>query len=134
MSLLHVYDEVNFTPGRWVPATPAMLTAGGGGGALARSTLLSAVTSATTGAAFADNGRPPSFSANVSGTGAVTATVRIEARNTASGVWFTLATITLSGTASAADGFASLARYMEYRAVLAAVSGTGAAVTVTMGS
>ena len=102
--------------------------------ALARTTMLSAVTTTQSGNPVADNGRPPSFSASVAGAGAVSATVRIEARNAASGVWFTLGTITLSGTTSAADGFASLARYMEYRAVLAAVSGTGAAVTVTMGS
>lgn len=103
-------------------------------GPLARTSMLSAVTTTQSGNAVADNGRPPSFSANVSGTGAVSATIRIEARNTANGVWLTLATITLSGTTTAADGFASLTRYMEYRAVLSAISGTGAAVTVTMGS
>lgn len=32
MSNLHVYDETNFTPGRWVPVTPGMLTGGAGGG------------------------------------------------------------------------------------------------------
>ena len=99
-----------------------------------RTTLLSAVTGTGAGSAVTDQGQPPSFAANVQGTGSVTATVVIEARNAASGVWFTLATITLSGTTSAADGFGSLVRYMEYRANLTAVSGTGAAVTVTMGS
>lgn len=103
-------------------------------GPLARTTMLSAVTTTQSGNAVADNGRPPSFSVNISGTGAVSATVRIEGRNTANGVWFTLATVTLSGTTSAADGFACMTRYMEYRAVLAAISGTSAAVTVTMGS
>lgn len=102
--------------------------------AFSRTTMLSAQTTTGAGNAVADNGRPPSFSASVTGTGAVSATVRIEGRNADNGVWFTMATITLSGTTSAADGFGSLVRYMEYRAVLAAVSGTGAAVSVTMGS
>ena len=101
---------------------------------LSRTAMLAAVTATGAGSATADGGRAPSFSANVAGTGAVTATVVVEARNTASGVWFTLATITLSGTTSAADGFATLARYMEYRGNLTAISGTGAAVTLTMGS
>ena len=102
--------------------------------ALQRTTMLAAVTATGAGSAVSDGGRGPSFSANVAGTGAVTATILVEGRNTASGVFFTLATITLSGTTSASDGFASLARYMEYRANLTAVSGTGAVVTVTMGS
>jgi len=156
-AFLHVFDDATK---QWVPVTAAMLAAGpgvGGGGdasaenqqtqitrateirdrlpalALSRTTMMAART--TTGAdnPVSDTGRPPSFSASVSGTGAVSATVRIEGRNAANGIWFTLATITLSGTTSAADGFGSLVRYMEYRAVLAAVSGTGAAVTVTMG-
>lgn len=125
----HVLDP---SAGQWVPLTPAML--GGGAAPLTRTALLSAVTATTSGSAVSDSGRAPSFSANVSGTGAVSATIQVQARNTASGVWLTLGTITLSGTTSAADGFASLARYMEYRAVLAAISGTGAAVTVTMAS
>lgn len=102
--------------------------------ALGRTAMLNAVTTTQSGPAVSDNGRAPTFSANVSGTGAVSATIQVQARNTASGVWLTLGTITLSGTTSAADGFATLARYMEYRAVLSAISGTGAAVTVTMAS
>lgn len=99
-----------------------------------RTTLLAAATATGAGNPATDSGGAPSFSASVVGTGAVSATVVIEARNAAGGVWFTLATITLSGTASAADGFGSLVKYMEYRANLTAVSGNGAVVTVTMGS
>lgn len=102
--------------------------------ALVRTTLLAAVTATGAGSAVADSGRAPSFTATVAGTGAVSATVLIQARNTASGEWILLATITLSGTTTASDGFAQTVRYMEYRANLTARSGTGAAVTVTMGS
>lgn len=101
---------------------------------LTRTAMLSAATATGAGSAVADAGGAPSFSAEVSGTGSVAATVLIQARNAASGQWLTLGTITLSGTTAATDGFASLARYMEYLANLTAVSGTGAAVTVTMGS
>lgn len=75
------------------------------------------------------------FNAYVAGTGAVTATVLIEATNdkTVSGSWFTLATITLSGTTTASDGFATLADWPFVRARSTAVSGTGAAITVTVG-
>lgn len=99
-----------------------------------RTTMLAAATATGPSVAFPDRGQPPSFAANVQGTGAVTATVEIQARNAASGVWFRLATITLSGTTSAADGFGTLVRYMEYRANCTALTGTGAALTVTMGS
>lgn len=129
---MSTYNMVfNPATAKWVPMTTAMT---GAPAPLARSTMLNAVTAAQAGLPVSDAGRPPSFSASVSGTGAVAATIRIEARNASNGVWFTLGTITLSGTTSVAEGFASLTRYMEYRAVLAAVSGTGAAVTVTMGS
>jgi hypothetical protein len=71
--------------------------------------------------------------ASVKGQGAVSATVQIHARNTPSGPAALLATITLSGTNEAADGFPFPAAFYEYRATVTAISGTGAAVTVTMG-
>jgi len=107
---------------------------GSAAASLTRGVLLAAATATGAGSAVADSGRPPSFDATVTGTGAVSATVVIQGRNAASGGWVTMATITLSGTATATDGFAILTRYVEYRANLTAVSGTGAAVTVTMGS
>lgn len=106
---------------------------GGGGGSLTRTALLTAATATGPGSPVPDFGAP-SFTGEVTGTGAVSAAVRIEARNTASGVWTTMGTLTMSGTTSAGDSFGSLIRYMEYRANVTAISGTGAAVTVTMGS
>lgn len=82
------------------------------------------------------------FQASVAGTGAVTATVIIEYSNeqnsantgpSSTALWVTAGTITLSGTTNASDGFASVAAWRFARARLTAVSGTGAAVTVTMG-
>lgn len=119
-----------------VDADGNLAVAGGGGGttALTRTALLAAVTATGAGSAVADSGRAPSFTADVSGAGAVSATVLIQGRNVASGAWTLLGTITLSGSASASDGFASLTRYMEYRANLTAISGTSATVNVAMGS
>lgn len=72
------------------------------------------------------------FQATVSGTGAVSATVLIEVSN--DGVGFMLmATITLSGTTSATDGFVSSAPWSYVRARTTAISGTGATVVVLMG-
>lgn len=71
------------------------------------------------------------FQATVSGTGAVSATVLIQVRNSSSHDWLTLATITLSGTTTSSDGFASEASWAYYRANLTAISGTGATVVVT---
>lgn len=79
------------------------------------------------------------FTAKVSGTGAVSATVVIQCStdpDTAAGTgsdWVTLATITLSGTTSAVDGFAASANWPVYRANVTAISGTGATVEVSMG-
>lgn len=104
-------------------------------GPLSRTVMLNAVTTTQSGAAFADNGRPPSFVATVSGTGSLTAIVEIQARNAVSGSWITLATISLTGSSSSlSDGFACMTRYLEYRAVLTNISGTSATVTVIMGS
>jgi hypothetical protein len=49
-------------------------------------------------------------------------------------VWVTYGTLTMSGTTQAGDAIAGVARYAEYRARVTAISGTGAAVTVTMGA
>jgi len=72
------------------------------------------------------------FQATVTGTGAVTATVAIQVSNDDTN-WITLGTITLSGTTSATDGFTSDAPWGYVRANVTAISGTGAAVTATMG-
>lgn len=69
--------------------------------------------------------------ATVAGTGAVTATVLIEFSNDGSS-WLLGATMTLSGTTQASDGFAVTASWLYCRANLTAVSGTGSAVNVIM--
>ena len=72
--------------------------------------------------------------AKVVGTGAVTATVIIYVSNTgASNDWIVAGTITLSGTTSDVDGFTMRAKWPYMIANVSAISGTGAAVTVTMG-
>lgn len=78
------------------------------------------------------NGRPPTFDASVAGTGAVSAEVAIEVRNTPEGPPALLGTITLSGTNVAADGFGYPAQFSEYRARVVSVS-AGASVTAALG-
>lgn len=72
------------------------------------------------------------FQANVTGTGAVSATVPVYVSHDNAN-WLLLGTITLSGTTAAADGFTSAGRWAYIRADVAAIAGTGAAVTVLMG-
>lgn len=100
--------------------------------------LLSAVTTTTTGTASDMKGiinDERNFTAKVAGTGAVTATVLVQVSNTPdTDSFFTLATITLSGTTSAADGFVSDESWQYVRGKVTAISGTGAAVTLTMGA
>lgn len=102
-----------------------------------RKTLLDAATATSTGAADYNIDRRParSYQASIAGTGAVTATVIIEGSNEEVPVnYLTLGTITLSGTTSASDGFVGTAAWASVRARLAAISGTNATVTVTMGA
>lgn len=94
--------------------------------------LLNAVTTTATGANVRVFQVNRTFQATVSGTGAVTATVIVESSNDGAN-FLTLGTITISGTTSASDGFVSTATWEYVRARLTAISGTGAAVTVTMG-
>lgn len=74
------------------------------------------------------------FQASVNGTGAVTATVVIDASN--DGVYWcstALGTISLSGTTSSSDGFTTTAPWKYIRARVTAISGTGATVTANIG-
>lgn len=75
---------------------------------------------------------PLTFQATVAGTGAISATVPIYVSHDNAN-WLPLATITLSGTAAASDGFTAAGRWAYLRADVAAIAGTGAAVTVLMG-
>lgn len=94
-------------------------------------TLLSAVTATNTGTAVDCWLSTRSIQAKVVGTGAVTATVLVEVSNDET-VYLTLGTITLSGTTSAADGFAISPSFRTIRASVTAISGTGAAVTAIL--
>ena len=79
------------------------------------------------------------FQAIVTGTGAVTATVAIQVSNeeaTGQGTnsnWITIASIALTGTTTATDGFTTIAPWRFVRAVTTNVTGTGATVEVIMG-
>lgn len=72
------------------------------------------------------------FDVIVAGTGAVTATVVIEVSNNGT-TFFEAGTVTLSGTTVDADGFAINAKWAYTRTNVTAITGTGAAVTVTLG-
>lgn len=72
--------------------------------------------------------------ATITGTGAVSASVNIEFSNDGVG-WVAAGpspVISLSGTTTDSDGFAVDADWVYIRATLTAISGTGAAVTVTV--
>ncbi len=98
--------------------------------------IMDAVTTTATGTAYyaGHKFRPQrTFQAIVAGTGSVSATVLIEVSLNNSN-WELLATIALTGTTSDSDGGAAEAPWQWYRARVSAISGTGAAVTVWMGS
>jgi hypothetical protein len=70
----------------------------------------------------------------ISGTGAISATVNVYGCNTKRNTnGILLATISLSGTNSDAAGSTISSNWGYMYAVLSAISGTGAAVTVTLG-
>lgn len=97
--------------------------------------------SGVTGTATGDVARPADpferrvVRAEVSGTGAVTATVEIygSTTNSTDGAVL-LGTITLSGTTLAADGFAFDAPWPFIFSKVTAISGTGATVLVQLAS
>lgn len=69
----------------------------------------------------------------VTGTGAVSSTVVIQVSNNGTN-WLDLGTLTLSGTTAATQGLALNAHWVYIRGNITALSGTSAAVTVTMGT
>ena len=96
---------------------------------MSRTVLLNAATTVSSGASFPGGSGNSTYQATVRGTGAVSATVLIEASNDGEN-YLTLATITLSGTNSSSDGFSSNSAWASVRANLTAISGTNTAVTV----
>lgn len=93
----------------------------------------------TNGTAIYKDSPYAAFQGIVTGTGAVTATVLVQASNeqaTWEGTksnWITVGTITLSGTTTATDGLTTIAPWKYIRASVTAISGTGATVEVFMG-
>lgn len=71
------------------------------------------------------------YQATVEGTGSVSATVLIEVSNDKVS-WVTAQTFSLTGTTKNSQIAALVAPYQYRRANVTAISGTGAAVTVTM--
>lgn len=103
---------------------------------MSTATLINAATAAKTGDAQNTDGRPAdcTYQASIVGTGAVTATIIIEGSNEGvGGNFLTIATFSLTGTTTDSQGFVSQAKWAFTRARMTAISGTGAAVTVTMG-
>ncbi len=68
-----------------------------------------------------------SFQAVVTGTGAISATVKVQVSNDGTN-YLDLATFTLSGTTSATDGFSAEIPWVYYRGAVTAISGTGASI------
>lgn len=102
--------------------------------------LLSGVTGLTTGAAFTyvkpldhPDQHNVHIQASVAGTGAVTATVLVEATLDAATMgWAPVYSVDLSGTTSASALSVILGGAAQYRASVTAISGTGATVAVRM--
>ena len=93
--------------------------------------LLTGVTVQGAGAQAYNQPSQKTFNALLTGTGAVSASINIEACNVDNG-WVTIGTIPLSGTGSAADGFYHDGPWAQIRANVTAISGTNAAVSVSM--
>jgi len=97
--------------------------------------LMSAAAAVGAGAAIDVRGRQHMTFQAVGATtaGAGSATVVIEVSNDGTN-WITAGTITMTlATAAATDGFAAQAAWSYVRARISAISGIGAAVTVTLG-
>lgn len=72
------------------------------------------------------------LAATVTGTGEVSATVVLEGYDPASGVFYPIATLTLSGTGSASDSVTGISAFLELGDNVTAISGTNAVVTVSL--
>ena len=103
-------------------------------------TLLSAAAATGAGSAFQVRDAKRTFhavGATTSSTGAATIAVEVSNKPTpsADADWLTLGTIGLTlGTTQTGDGFASDAPWLHVRGNVTAISGTGANVTLYMGS
>lgn len=105
-----------------------------GGGSLAVSQLLpGGTTGNVTGSFVQRTASQSTFQATVVGSGAIGCTVTLQGSNDGvTPVGTSLGVITLSGTASASDGFAIDAPWPYVRAVVSGSSGTIASITTSM--
>ena len=92
--------------------------------------VLENATAPITGGSVPLNVAQATFQATVAGTGTVSATVVVQVSNSLDLGWTDLATITLSGSSIATDGFAINAPWSMVRAKVTAIAGTNAKVTV----
>ena len=102
-------------------------------GATRKAVLLNAAT--TTGAGSSGGPAPSgrkSFHAVLTGTGAVSAVMEVQGSNDNSN-WGVLAVLSPSGTTTAAAQVELEASWLYYRGNVVSISGTGAAITVTVG-
>jgi len=98
-------------------------------------TLLDAVTTNQTSAAVAIPKGPRTIQSSIAGTGAVSATVTWYGSNSnAASGGVVIDTHTLSGTNSAVEGSEITAEWPYLYCILTSISGTGAAVTTTVGA
>jgi hypothetical protein len=96
--------------------------------------LTGATTAPTTGNIIQyTGGAPRCLQGTVRGTGAVSATFLIYGGNDAANVTILLDTMTVTGTTTASDGLYVPSPWRFMRADLSAISGTGAAASMTMG-
>lgn len=97
--------------------------------------LIMSATATVTGETAQGFARGMTFQASgVTSSGSGSATVNINVSNDGQ-TWMVLGTITLTlGTTATGNGFAADAPWAYVRACITAISGTGAAVTVTMGA
>lgn len=94
--------------------------------------LLDAVTATGAGPEVNSNRPKRTVEITVTGTGAVSATVTVRARQNTADNWLILATLTATGTTSASEGVALESSWAYISANCTAISGTGATLTSRM--
>lgn len=94
-----------------------------------KQSFFSAATGNDTSGQFEREGGAWSYQANVTGTGAVSATVTIQGSNNGTN-WNTIGSaISLSGTGSSSGWTNSIVPWLYHRAVISSITGTGATIT-----
>lgn len=96
------------------------------------SKILNAATTDATSEWLPLNASPFTVCASIVGTGAVSVTVTVQTSHDASVAYAHTTTISLSGTNSDVDMLAVSSQWKYARVVLSSITGTGAAVTVTV--